>query len=79
VCTITGGRRRVEQALPNLLSNAVKFAEKGSISLTCDTINKELTLSVKDTGVGIELMGGTIGVKSQRDKAARSSLHCQYL
>ncbi len=55
VATMTSDRRRVEQALLNLLSNAVKFTEKGAISITCQTIGKELTISVKDTGIGIKL------------------------
>ena len=55
VATMTSDRRRVKQALLNLLSNAVKFTEKGAISITCQTIGKELTISVKDTGIGIKL------------------------
>lgn len=45
---------RVEQALLNLLSNAVKFTEKGGISITCGISGRELTIGVKDTGIGIK-------------------------
>ncbi|HUJ16642.1 MAG TPA: PAS domain S-box protein [Nitrospirota bacterium] len=102
VGTITSDRRRMEQALLNIISNAVKFTEKGGISIACETNSRELTISVKDTGIGIkpdemgrlfkpfqqlqsgigrqyegtglglsiskrlvELMGGTMSVKSQ--------------
>jgi PAS domain S-box-containing protein len=102
VGTITSDRRRVEQALLNIISNAVKFTEKGGISIACETSGRELTISVRDTGIGIkpeemgrlfrpfqqlqsgigrqyegtglglsiskrlvELMGGTMSVKSQ--------------
>jgi len=38
-----------------LLSNAIKFTENGSINITLKTSDaKQLELSIKDTGIGIE-------------------------
>ncbi|MCX8023407.1 MAG: ATP-binding protein [Syntrophorhabdaceae bacterium] len=45
--------RRVEQILFNLLSNAIKFTEQGSITITCSVEEKNVIISVKDTGIGI--------------------------
>ncbi len=46
-------RRRVKQILVNLLSNAVKFTELGSITLQVERTGNILSLSVIDTGIGI--------------------------
>ncbi len=50
---LVSDRRRVEQILLNLLSNAVKFTDTGRISVTCATREGRLSISVKDTGIGI--------------------------
>ena len=44
---------RLRQILNNLLSNAVKFTEKGHILVTVRTADNKLSVSVKDTGIGI--------------------------
>jgi PAS domain S-box-containing protein len=49
-----GDQRRVEQVLMNLLSNAVKFTEQGSIRVNCEARDGILSISVEDTGIGIE-------------------------
>lgn len=51
---VLGDPVRIRQVLLNLYSNAAKFTDKGSITLglTCDS--NEVTISVKDTGVGIK-------------------------
>lgn len=56
---LEGDDIRIRQVLINLLSNAVKFTEAGNVTLTVDfleiTVNYiELTLSVRDTGIGIK-------------------------
>ena len=55
---IMGDPRRLRQVLVNLISNAIKFTETGGVILrmqavTLDDGNKELRLSVIDTGIGI--------------------------
>ena len=50
--------RRVKQVLLNVLSNAVKFTpEGGDIHLTVETIPSGLTMSVQDTGIGMDKKG----------------------
>jgi signal transduction histidine kinase/CheY-like chemotaxis protein len=44
---------RVRQCLFNLLSNACKFTEKGTITLRVERNGNTLTMSVKDTGIGM--------------------------
>jgi len=53
-----GDEVRIKQVVMNLLSNAVKYTQKGYISLTARSEMKEnnkvlLTISVKDSGIGI--------------------------
>lgn len=46
---------RIRQIVLNLLSNAIKFTQKGGIQVSLETIdNKEWSLSVKDSGLGIK-------------------------
>ena len=46
----------LHRILLNLLGNAVKFTESGSITthISIDTVKPELTISIQDTGIGIE-------------------------
>jgi signal transduction histidine kinase/HAMP domain-containing protein len=46
--------QRVRQVLINLLSNAAKFTEEGSITLKAEAGPEYVTISVIDTGVGID-------------------------
>ena len=57
---IEGDRTRLTQVISNILSNALKFTKKGegeSITVTTEKNkdnNKEVIVSVKDTGSGID-------------------------
>jgi PAS domain S-box-containing protein len=44
---------RLAQLLSDLLSNAVKYTEQGSISVEAQRREKEIAVSIHDTGVGI--------------------------
>ena len=45
---------RIEQILVNLLSNAAKYTDPGgSITLEVDSIDGDVRISVRDTGIGI--------------------------
>ena len=47
---------RLTQVVSNLLSNAIKFTRKGevSINITTDDIDRQIVISVTDTGQGID-------------------------
>ena len=52
---IFSDKNRIYQVLKNLLDNAFKFTSNGSIEFGCNKVTKrELTLYVKDTGIGID-------------------------
>ena len=54
---VIADRIRIAQVIYNLLSNAVKFTREGDIvvNILCDhKTNKEATVSVKDSGKGID-------------------------
>lgn len=46
-------RDKIVQVLTNLVNNSIKFTKKGGISITTDVSGNCLTVSVKDTGVGV--------------------------
>ena len=57
---VEGDSVRLSQVLSNLLNNAAKYMEPGgSIMLFAHTENRQLIISVKDTGIGIprEMLG----------------------
>jgi PAS domain S-box-containing protein len=49
-----GDSVRVRQILYNLVSNALKFTETGGVSVVVSRRNKRLSISVSDTGIGID-------------------------
>ncbi|MBF0407276.1 MAG: PAS domain S-box protein [Candidatus Riflebacteria bacterium] len=56
---VIGDSARLRQILNNLVSNAVKFTEKGEVSVSVDSVEKEndtvmLMFEIKDTGIGIQ-------------------------
>ena len=51
--TVTGDADRIEQIIGNLLSNAIKFTESGSIGFFAIFRNDILTVTVRDTGIGM--------------------------
>jgi signal transduction histidine kinase len=52
---ITSDESRLLQVLINLTSNAYKFTESGSIEVIAEQSNKSISLSVRDTGIGMPL------------------------
>ncbi len=51
---VSGDTTRLEQILSNLLDNALKYTPPGgAIHISCDCDDKEVTVSVEDSGVGI--------------------------
>jgi signal transduction histidine kinase/ActR/RegA family two-component response regulator len=49
-----GDSTRVRQILYNLVSNALKFTEKGEVSVSIAAADKGFSMSVRDTGIGIQ-------------------------
>lgn len=51
---VNADREKVEQVVINLISNAIKYSDPGKpVEVSCVRDETELTLSVKDTGMGI--------------------------
>ncbi|MCJ7739434.1 MAG: ATP-binding protein, partial [Anaerolineae bacterium] len=46
-------RTRVQQVILNLISNATRFTQSGGIAITVEQQDREVTVSVQDTGAGI--------------------------
>ena len=51
---IYNDKKRINQILVNLIGNAIKFTEEGKISLKIQESNRNVEVSVKDTGPGIK-------------------------
>jgi PAS domain S-box-containing protein len=54
---VTTDRKRLYQVLLNVLGNAVKYTEQGSIKIKVRIEGKQLRISCKDTGIGIDQAG----------------------
>ena len=61
----------LHKVLSQLMDNAVKFTDAGEIRLTCQIKDQELTIEVKDTGVGIadSIKKQVFGVFMQEDSS----------
>jgi signal transduction histidine kinase len=51
---VEADRERITQVISNLLSNAIKFTEEGRILISTEKKGKDILVTVKDTGVGID-------------------------
>ena len=51
---VEADRGGISQVISNLLSNAIKFTREGNISIISEKNNGQVTISVKDTGTGID-------------------------
>ena len=51
--TVTASRLYLEELIQNFITNAIKYTPKGSITLSFKEKNGHVTISVKDTGIGI--------------------------
>ncbi|HAC14846.1 MAG TPA: two-component sensor histidine kinase [Bacteroidetes bacterium] len=45
---------KIEQVLDNLLSNAIKYTSDGEVKLAYEVTDKKVTITVSDTGIGID-------------------------
>ena len=51
---VQADRERITQVVWNLLNNAIKFTKEGTISISTKVTDREVIVSVKDTGEGID-------------------------
>ena len=57
---VWGDRTRLRQVTLNLVNNAVKFTARGEIALTATTQDGNITVTVRDTGLGIPVEEQTV-------------------
>ncbi len=57
---VNADAQKIKEVISNLLDNAIKYTERGWVAVKLDKKDKEMVLSVSDSGLGIEL--------SERDK-----------
>ena len=50
---VESDRRRLKQVLMNIVGNALKFTDEGFVSVITRSMNDTVTISIKDTGIGI--------------------------
>jgi len=50
---VLADRDRTEQILVNLLGNAIRYTETGTITVEAKKVNRQVWISVTDTGIGI--------------------------
>jgi len=52
-CFLRCDKDKLQQVIANLLDNAIKYTPSGKITVSAEQGNREVTISVRDTGVGI--------------------------
>jgi heavy metal sensor kinase len=52
-CLLRCDKDKLQQVIANLLDNAIKYTSSGKITVSAEQGNREVTISVRDTGVGI--------------------------
>jgi len=53
LASVSADEKRVKQIVINLLSNAIKYTPKGKVEITVKEENRNVTITVADTGLGI--------------------------
>lgn len=53
-CRVLADAPKIEQVLDNLISNAIKYTTNGEVRVEYEVIDKKVTISVSDTGIGID-------------------------
>lgn len=51
---ITIDQGKISEVITNLVNNAIKFTDKGGVTVTTKDEGENVTVSIKDTGVGID-------------------------
>ncbi len=51
---IWADEEKISEVIINLINNAIKFTDKGKITVLTKNLNKEILVSVEDTGIGIK-------------------------
>lgn len=51
--TVYADGMRMEQILMNLIENAIRYTNQGSISISISSNSAKITITIKDTGIGI--------------------------
>ena len=52
---IYGDKEKLKQVLYNLIGNSIKYTEKGTVEIIVEEKNKNVNITIKDTGIGIKL------------------------
>jgi two-component system phosphate regulon sensor histidine kinase PhoR len=50
---VFGDKEKLKQVMVNLISNALKYTNQGSVEIIVDQKSKFVTITIKDTGIGI--------------------------